>query len=154
MPRIRQFRAEDILNIELRETDLENLEGLNLQKHGEQLALTPEAKTLLTDDGEIIACLGGFVYGRACLVFLLTSPLVEAYPLLLVRVVKAFFTYGIHHGVVRFETLMNPHDARAIHWIEHLGFEREGLCRATGENLKDRYLYARIEKKTLMQQEG
>lgn len=145
MPKIRRFRAEDILDIELRATDLENLENVNLREHGQQLALTPEASTMLTDEGQIIASVGGFVLGKTCLVFLLTSPLVERFPLLVLRVVRAYIKRAMRRGVVRFETLVNPDDARAVRFIEHLGFEREGLCRATGDNLKDRFLYARIE---------
>lgn len=145
MPKIRRFRAEDLLDIELRATDLENLEGVNLPEHGQQLAHTPEASTILTDEGQIIASVGGFVLGKTCLVFLLTSPLVERFPLLVLRVVRAYIKRAMRRGVVRFETLVNPDDARAVRFIEHLGFEREGLCRATGDNLKDRFLYARIE---------
>lgn len=151
MPRIRPFRAEDILQIELRTTDLENLEGVDLLVHGRELALTPYASTVLADGGDIVSCVGGFVLGKTCMVFLLTSPLVERFPLLVLKVVRAYIKRAILHGVVRFETLVNPDDVRAVRFIEHLGFEREGLCRATGENLKDRYLYARI---CLPEQEG
>lgn len=144
MPKIRQFKAEDILQIELRQSDLDNLQGVDLEKHGRELALTPESISVLTDEGEIIACIGGFICGSTCLVFLLTSPLVDTCPLLLVRIVKKLFERGVVQGVVRFETLVNMKDTRALRWMQHLGFEREGVCRATGDNLQDRYLYARI----------
>lgn len=144
MPRIRPFRAEDVLQIELRASDYKNLEGIDFVAHGKELALTPYASTLLTDDGYIIACLGGFVFGKTSMVFLLTSTLLELYPLVTLKVSKAYFARAMRHGVVRFETLVNPDDARAVRFIEYLGFEREGLCRATGYNLMDRYLYARI----------
>lgn len=144
MPTIRKFRAEDTTSIVLRESDLESLEGIDLVEHGKQLAQTPEAVTVLADDGQIIVCVGGFVCGKTCWVFLLTSPLIESYPLLTVKVVRKLIRHGVGLGVARFETLVNPNDARAVRFIEHVGFEREGLCRATGDNLMDRYLYARI----------
>lgn len=144
MTKIRRFKAADVMQMQLRETDKRNLEGVDLEKHGRELELTPEAVTILTDEGEIIASVGGFVWGKTCLVFLLTGVLVEHFPLVVLKVVKKFIERGVVHGVVRFETLVSCDDARAVRFIEHLGFEREGLCRATGDNLQDRYMYALI----------
>lgn len=145
MPKISPLRPEHVAAIKLRQTDTLDLAGVDLKEYGHTLAAAQDAITIFTDNDEIIACMGGLtINSKSRWVFLLTSDLVDRYPLLLVKVVKKFMQRGMKLGIVRFETLVNTADERAVRFIEHLGFEREGLCRATGEDLTDRYLYAHI----------
>lgn len=145
MPKIRPLRPEHVTAIKLRKPDARDLAGMDLEKHGRALSATPAAVAVFTDDEEIIACVGGIPFNsKSCWVFLLTSELVEKYPLLLVKVVKKLIQQGVNLGMVRFETLVNVADERAIRFVESCNFEREGGCRATGEDLADRYMYARI----------
>lgn len=145
MLNIRQFRAEDAAEIVLRKADAADLSGVDMSAYGEFLASASEALSIVTEQGELVACVGGLLISKHnCWVFLLTSELVEDYSLTLVKVLKTFIRRGAKLGVVRFETLVNAADERAVRFIEFLGFEREGLCRATGMNLQDRYMYASI----------
>ncbi|OBQ46209.1 hypothetical protein [Halodesulfovibrio spirochaetisodalis] len=144
MPMIRPFKPEDLLNITMRDSDQPDFAGVNLQAHGQYFsAMSDEAVTVL-QDGEILFCSGGVRLGKTCGVYLVVSSAGERYPLLLVKVLKKLISNGRARGMVRFETLMNMQNERALRFIEFLGFEREGVCRATGENLLDRYLYAFI----------
>lgn len=141
---IRPFKSEDLLQISMRDEDKADFEGVNMSAHAQYIyAASDEVVTVLLD-GEILFCSGGIRLGKTCGVYLVASEAVKRYPLLLVKVLKRLIANGKHRGAVRFETLMDMQNARAIRFIEFLGFEREGICRATGDNLKDRYLYAYI----------
>lgn len=47
-------------------------------------------------------------------------------------------------NLCRIQAFIDSDNEIAIHWIEKLGFEREGLMRKAGHDAKDMWLYARI----------
>lgn len=48
-------------------------------------------------------------------------------------------------GLWRIQATIKEDDPVAIRWIEHLGFEREGLMRKFGPKQENQYLYARVK---------
>ena len=76
-------------------------------------------------------------------VWVLTTPLVEKYPLWFSKAVRNMLNAGTDlYKLERVQATVLKENKKAIKWIEFLGFEREGLMRKYVGG--DHYLYARI----------
>lgn len=106
------------------------------------------AVTLWTDDGAIIACAGVVCahwrgFGEYWLV---PSVHVQKYMKTVYKTAKAFIDDTIDKlGLYRVQATIKEDDQVSIRWIEHLGFEREGLMRKFGPNKENQFLYARVK---------
>ncbi len=76
-------------------------------------------------------------------VWVLTTPLVEKYPLWFSKAVRNMLNAGTDlYKLQRVQATVLKENKKAVKWIEFLGFEREGLMRKYVGG--DHYLYARI----------
>ena len=76
-------------------------------------------------------------------VWVLTTPLVEKYPLWFSKAVRNMLNAGTDlYKLQRIQATVLKENTKAIKWIEFLGFEREGLMRKYVGG--DHYLYSRI----------
>lgn len=106
------------------------------------------AVTLWADDGTVIACAGVVCtnwkgFGEYWLV---PSVHVQKYMKTLYQSAKAFIDDTVDKlGLYRVQATIKEDDHVSIRWIEHLGFEREGLMRKFGPNQENQYLYARVK---------
>ena len=104
--------------------------------------------TLWADETTVIAC-----GGVACAAWkgfgefwLIPSIYVPQYPKTVFKAARTFIIDAIEKmDLHRVQATIRATDLTAIGWIEHLGFEREGLMRKFGPNQEDQYLYARVK---------
>ena len=76
-------------------------------------------------------------------VWVITTPLVEKYPLWFTKAVRNMLNAGKDlYKLQRIQATVLKENKKAIKWIEFLGFEREGLMRKYVGG--DHYLYSRI----------
>ena len=76
-------------------------------------------------------------------VWVLTTPLVEKYPLWFSKAVRNMLNAGTDlYKLQRIQATVLKENKKAVKWIEFLGFEREGLMRKYVGG--DHYLYSRI----------
>ena len=76
-------------------------------------------------------------------VWVLTTPLVEKYPLWFSKAVRNMLNAGKDlYKLQRIQATVLKENKKAVKWIEFLGFEREGLMRKYVGG--DHYLYSRI----------
>ena len=76
-------------------------------------------------------------------VWVLTTPLVEKYPLWFSKAVRNMLNAGTDlYKLERVQATVLKENKKAVKWIEFLGFEREGLMRKYVGG--DHYLYARV----------
>lgn len=149
---VTRFHPRDVLKIKLRARDLKDTEGLSPLAWAYIFEQSGQARTLMREDGEVVACGGGIIhFGGGCADFwTLTSDLVHDH-------FKSFAAscasvimdnvrmYGLHR--IQAYTLAlddGGRDQETDRFMEWLGFEWEGFCRKTGPNALDRHLYARV----------
>jgi len=76
-------------------------------------------------------------------VWVITTPLVEKYPLWFTKAVRNMLNAGKDlYKLQRIQATVLKENKKAVKWIEFLGFEREGLMRKYVGG--DHYLYSRI----------
>ena len=76
-------------------------------------------------------------------VWVITTPLVEKYPLWFTKAVRNMLNAGKDlYKLQRVQATVLKENKKAVKWIEFLGFQREGLMRKYVGG--DHYLYSRI----------
>jgi len=76
-------------------------------------------------------------------VWVITTPLVEKYPLWFTKAVRNMLNAGKDlYKLQRIQATVLTENKKAVKWIEFLGFQREGLMRKYVGG--DHYLYSRI----------
>lgn len=139
-----KYHAYTIIERNIREEDLW-LSGQNWEEAIEGWEKGGPAYTLF-NDREPILCGGivlmGWQRGEA---WLLLSSLFYGHVLTSYKAVKRGFADIVSRETLRrVQALVNPKHEAAIRFIEHLGFENEGLLRQFGPSGEDLYMYARI----------
>lgn len=138
-----EYIPEHALQINLRKDDLEDMEGIDLE-YMSNVWNTANIKRTILINGEIMAFMGGVYRSKTCHTFLMTSELVEKYPMTLIKEVKKIHNDAIKEaGITAFRTFTNAYHERPLRWLEWLGYKRGPLFKECGLNKKDRYLYMR-----------
>lgn len=102
--------------------------------------------TLLTAEDAVVGCAGVVsLWPGVGEAWALTTALVMVYPLEFTRAVRAGVRLFFSHGCHRIQMHVRADNEAAVRWAaRHLGFCREGLCRAYDQDGRDYYRYARI----------
>lgn len=82
--------------------------------------------TLMTDDGEVIAC-GGFriLYGGVAEAWAIAGPLAEKHPLAFCKETKRFMKrWTEEYGIRKLTASVNYADKKACRWAHWLGFNK------------------------------
>ena len=128
--------------IELRPEEARDLEGLDRATvvkgfHGGLTAF----------DGDKVACIYGAITDGSGVaqMWLLTSALVERWPLLLTKRVRHLTQWLFAQGCHRVEVYCHVDNQRSLRWLTRLaGFQVEGIIRQSGANRQDRFLLSRV----------
>ena len=151
---VTKFHPKDALKIKLRERDARDTEGMSPLAWAFIFDSFGEAKTLMLENGDIVAC-GGCVQnfgGGVADFWALTSDHIREYwKSFAVACRDGINDFIEKHGLHRVQAYTlalddggkDPELDRFMTW---LGFEWEGLLRKTGPNALDRHLYARVTK--------
>jgi hypothetical protein len=112
------------------------------------MARLGDAVTVVTDAGDIVACLGAYPYWPGMIeMWAVTGELCDKYPI-------AFDRAALDY-IETVERIYEPHRIQAnvdagysanMKWMEHLGFESEGLMRKFSVDGRDYVRYAKIKE--------
>lgn len=143
----RRFEADDILKINLRDIEIEDIDGLPLYALGRQWEYSQIAHTLF-DGKNIIACGGVLIdNNKQGIAWIFTSDDICKHSLRFFKKVKSMLESAFsEYGAIRVQTLVLSSNKTSCNFVERLGFVREGLMRKCLHNAKDRYIYARLEQ--------
>lgn len=101
--------------------------------------------TLLIDD-QIICCFGGIPIGPWTMeVWTLVSSLFFRYPKTCFKAIKQTLDKEMKdRGKVRAQSLIDAKWEWGPRWMEHLGFQKEGVLRSFGPDKGDMVIYSKI----------
>jgi hypothetical protein len=146
MTQVVPFEAWHFDKIEIRDPDRSEVMAIpNFKKICEHYEKAGGAYTLLSSEG--VVAISGVVsvmpgVGAAWAV---TSELVNKYPKAYYKGTRDFLRAIISDWRLhRVQTTVIATNKVAVNWIQHLGFQREGLMRKYGADGSDHYLYARV----------
>jgi RimJ/RimL family protein N-acetyltransferase len=137
--------AYDILDRNVRECDVWLTNAPDWEKWAVGWETSGPSYTLVIDD-QIVACAGvvlmNYNRGEAWTLF---SPLINKYPKTCFKAIRDELR-GIvsEHGLKRVQALVRPGLEVAERFVEHLGFEKEGVLVAFGPGGEDMTMYGRI----------
>lgn len=139
-----KLHAYDILDRKVREEDLW-LSTQNWESAIDAWYDRGPASTVVID-GDIICCGGvvllGYQRGEA---WMLMSPLFAKYPKTVYSSVKRFLNNTIKvEKLRRVQAISNPDHYKAGTFLEHLGFQCEGVLRKYGPNCEDLLMFSRV----------
>jgi len=141
-----RFRPEHAEALNMRIPDAEWAENLGapIAAQARMLAIGPSIS--LVRDGEVVACGGAMVVWRdVAEIWMRTSPLVEVYPLAVVKTTRRFLAaVWQDFALRRMQCVVRADYDRAIRFAARLGFEREALLRRYGPDGHDYFMCARV----------
>ena len=134
-----QYEPFHSYEINLREQDKLSTAELN---HDPELCATGPAITLIAE--EIIACIGYLSQNGVGNMWMLTSPLIEKYKFWMYRNMKYVLDELVmKQDIHRLQAVVRASNEPAHRWIQHLGFEKEGVLKKFTPD-PDYVLYARL----------
>jgi len=143
---VTRFKAVHLDMIELRDTDRVAVDAIpHYRAAAEVYEQNGGAYTLMCDQGIVaIAGVAPIMPGVGS-AWMLGSALVYSYPKALYKATRAFLRaieedWNLH----RVQASTADNDQVAEKWLQHLGFEEEGIMRRYGPDGSDHKLYARI----------
>lgn len=112
----------------------------NRDKHGPAYTIT--------NNGHIVCCAGLMLYGDySGEAWLLPGPRFLRHAKSVVRATHRWLEkWQRDYGLVRLQATVDADNTAAIRFVEHYGFEREGLLRGAGPGASDLLMYARIRR--------
>lgn len=146
MTQVVRFEMKHLNEIELREHDKTTVANIpHFRKWCEIYEKNRGAYTLLSPDG--IICIAGVapVWPGVGAAWSVTSDLVNKYPKAYFKATKQVLdAISADWKLHRVQVSVNVENKKAVNWVQHLGFQFEGLMRAYGVDKQDHYLYARV----------
>ena len=147
---VRDYKKEDaytILHKNIREHDARDV--TDFETYAELWGKEGPAYTIVIDD-EIVFCGGvvkiGWNRGEA---WTLMSSLFYKYPKTCFKICRNQLNDVIQkHGLKRVQALVDPSLYGGVRFMEHLGFQQEGLLRKYGPKNEDMWMMGRIECNT------
>ena len=97
-------------------------------------------------DGEIVASAGFYVlWPGVAEAWMICTPLIFKYPLAFVRAVKEVFKNIDKLSIfTRIQATVRASDKRAVKFLEHLGFHKEGFMARYGPDGTDHFMMGRL----------
>lgn len=128
------------------ELDKEGFVSRGNRQMFEAYAKIGPAITLINDSFEVVACAGVIIPWEGVGQFwMIPGNLVPKYAKTVWKEAKLFIKDSTERfNLCRVQATARERDARAIRWIERLGFQREGLLRCYGQNRENHFMYARV----------
>lgn len=143
---LRQYKADDFLRLELSPVAVSCRIGQPIQNWGKYHEAAGPAVTAENTEGEIVFCCGvHFRWGGLGELWATYSPIAARYPLVLRYTRGLIGVLFREHGYRRLQAAVDPRFEAAVRFIEHLGFEREGLMHSYSPNGDDYALYALVD---------
>lgn len=145
MLHIENFLPVHAETMQLRAADMAFVEGLGNMSLAIAHGLGRHPGITLMDDDQVVAC-GGVVLlwpgvGEA---WMRTSPLIERYPLAVLRGTRNFLNAAFRVlGLRRLQCTVRDGYTPAVKWAERLGFSSEGRLRAYGPDGADYTMFSR-----------
>lgn len=140
-----------LIQFEIEHFDLIELDEGGFVSRGNRELLSAYQKigpaiTLLNDAYEVVACAGVIIaWGGMGEFWMVPGKLVPRYAKSVWKEAKLFIADSIgRYNLHRIQATVRERDARAIRWIERLGFEKEGLMRCFGADRDNHFMYARL----------
>ena len=147
---VRDYKKEDaytILNKNIREHDAQDTS--EFETYAELWGKEGPAYTIVVD-GEVVFCGGvvniGWNRGEA---WTLMSKLFYKYPKTCFKICRNQLNKVIEeHKFARVQALVDPKLYGGVRFMEHLGFEKEGLLKKYGPQSEDMWMMGRIPERT------
>jgi len=144
-----KMKTSDLLEMELRERDLDMLSSMDdwLGKLWE--ALNKGYGFTIYHEDEVVACIGitNIVTGVAE-IWAITGVLVDKYPKDFHKTCQRIIDYAFEiDNLHRLQCTAEASFDKTIKWLENLGFEREGVLRNYTPDKKDMCIYAMLDNK-------
>ncbi len=145
--RIRTFQPEDLVTMDVVETEKKRRNGKPVAEWAEYHAKAGPTYTFTDEAGAIVFCCGVDTLwpgvGEAWASF---SPLAAKYPHVLQCMKWVIGQCFTRWGYWRVHAILAVDDDAAIRMDERLGFKRESILRKYGSHGEDRYMYAIVKE--------
>lgn len=137
------LKEEHLRSIKVRPFEVEDY-GQNIDDEQiEYFLSSTHAYTLLDDDGEVIAIMGGLVERSLCHAWMLGSELIYKYPVATLKLIFRIHNDGIKKfGVKKFFTYNLPGHEREMNYLKSIGYKEHGRANDFDDN-KERILFIR-----------
>ena len=140
------FKKDHLDKLDIR---LPGLVGMEIDRAYEEIPKYGEAGpafSAFTDDGLLIVIAGvGIIWDGVGVAWTLPSVYADDYKVGFYKAIKSHLDKIIEaNNLHRVQCFVHKDYVISQKWVEHMGFEREGLLRKYGSDKADYYIYARL----------
>ena len=145
--KVRPYKPEDFLNIELMDYERKCRESQPIERWAKTKEIVGPAVTVVDPQDRIVFCCGIHdMWPGVGEIWAVFSPLAKKYPH--TWIVAKYLLDIEFKNYVRLQAALDPVDCpEAIRFDERLGFKPEGLMKRYGPHGEDRIMYALVKEK-------